>query len=60
MDIKEETRQGFEKVNNEGNLVPTDPKVGKLLVRLILPILQDLLPTLNLSIEGGPSSNTLF
>ena len=54
------TEQESEKVNNEGNLVPIDPKVGQILVRLFLPILQDLLPTLILPIEDGPSSDTLF
>ena len=55
-----ETEQGFEKVNSEGNLAPTDSKVGQILVRMFLPILQELLPTLNLPIEDVPSSNTLF
>ena len=54
------TEQGSGKVNSEGNTIPTDPKVGQLLVRLFLPILQDLLPTLNLPIEDGPSFDTLF
>ena len=54
------TEKGSEKVNSEGNLVPIDPKVGQLLVRLFLQILQDLLPTLSLLIEGDLSSSTLF
>ena len=54
------TGQGSEKVNSEGNLVPIDPKVGQLLVRLFLPIIQDILPTPSLPIEDGPSSDTLF
>ena len=54
------TKQGSEKVNSEGNLVPIDPKVGQLLVRLFIPILQDLLPTQSLPIEDGPSSDTIF
>ena len=54
------TEQRSEKVNSEGNMVPIDPKVGQLLVRLFLPILQDLLATPSLTIEDGPSSDTLF
>ena len=54
------TKQGSGKVNSKGNQDPIDLKVVKLLVRLLLPILQDLLPTLSLPIEGDISSNTLF
>ena len=54
------TEHGSRKVNSEGNLVPTDPKVGQLPVRMFLPILQDLLPTLNLPVEDGPSYDTFF
>ena len=52
--------QESEKVNIEGNLAPIDPKVGQLIIRLFLPILQDILPTLNLPIKDGPSFDTLF
>ena len=54
------TEQGSKNLNSEGNLVPIDPKVDQILIRLFLPILQDLLPTLILPIEDGPSSDTLF
>ena len=54
------TEQGSGKVNSKVNLDPIDLKVGQLLVRLLLPVLQDLLPTLNLIIEGDLSSDTLF
>ena len=54
------TEQGSKKVNSEGNLVPIDPKVGQLLVRLFLPILQGLIPKPSLPIEYGPSFDTLF
>ena len=54
------TEQGSRKVNNKVNLDPIDLKVGQLLVSMLLPILQYLLPTLNLLIEDGPSSDTLF
>ena len=47
-------------MNNKVNLDPIDLKVGQLLVRLLLPVLQDILPTLSLLIEGDISSNTLF
>ena len=52
--------QEYEKVKCEGNLAPIDPKVGQLLVRLFLPILQYILPTPSLLVEGEPSSDTLF
>ena len=55
-----ETEQGNEKVNNEENIAPTDSKVGQLLVRRFLSILQDILPTLNLPIEDDLSYDTLF
>ena len=54
------TEQGSRKVNSKVNLDPFDLKVGQLLVRLLLPILQDPLPTLNLPIKDGPSYDTLF
>ena len=54
------TKQGFGKVNSKVNLDPIDLKVGQLLVRLLPPIFQNLLPTLTLPIEGDISSNTLF
>ena len=54
------TKHGFGKVNSKGNLDPIDLKVGQLPVRLLVPILQDLLPTLSLPIEGDLSSDTLF
>ena len=52
--------QGSGKVNSKVNLDPIDLKVGQLLVRLLIPFIQDLLPTLSLLIEGDLSSNTLF
>ena len=54
------TEQGSGKVNNKVNLDPIDLKVGQLLVRLLLPVLQDLLPTPSLLIEGNLSFDTLF
>ena len=52
--------QGSKRVNSKGNLDPIDLKVGQLPVRLLRPIIQDLLPTLSLLIEGDISSGTLF
>ena len=52
--------KGSRKVNNKVNLDPIDLKVGKLLVRMLLLVLQDLLPTLSLLIEGDLSSDTLI
>ena len=54
------TEQGYGKVNSKVNLDPIDLKVGQLLVRLLLQVLQDILPTLSPLIEGDLSSNTLF
>ena len=54
------TEQGSGKVNSKVNLDPIDLKVGQLPVRLLLPFLQDILPTLSLLIEGDLSSSTLF
>ena len=47
-------------MNSKGNLDPIDLKVGQLPARLLLPILQDLIPTLSLPIEGDLSFDTLF
>ena len=52
--------QGSGKVNNKGNLDPIDLKVGQLLVKLLLPVLQDLVPTPSLLIKGDLSFDTLF
>ena len=60
MEYEVATKLGSGKVNNKVNLDPIDLKVGQLLVRLLLQVLQDLLPTLSLLIEGDISSNTLF
>ena len=54
------TEQGSDKVNSKVNLGPIDSKVGQLLVRMLLPVLQDLLPTLSLLIKGNISSDTPF
>ena len=40
--------QGYGKVNSKVNRGPIDSKVGQLPIRLLLLVLQDLLPTLNL------------
>ena len=50
----------FKKDNSEGNLVPTDSEIGKLLAMLCLPFLQDIPPILNLLIEDDLSYDTLF
>ena len=54
------TEQGYGKVNSKVNLDPIDSKVGQLLLRLLLLVLQDLLATLSLIIEGDLSSDPLF
>ena len=60
MEYEVATEQGFGKVNNKVNLDPIDLKVGQLLIRLLLPVLQYLLPIPILLIEGDLSSDTLF
>ena len=42
------------------NLDSIDSKVGQLLVRLLLPVLQYILPTLSLLVEDDISFDTLF
>ena len=54
------TEQGYGKVNNKVNLDPIDLNVGQVLVRLLLLVLQDILPTLSLLIRRDLSSGTLF
>ena len=47
MDIEEDTRQGFEKVSGEGNLVLANLEVAQSPGRLFLLALQSLAPTKN-------------
>ena len=60
MEYEVAIEQRSRKVNSKVNLGPTDSKVGQILVRLLLPVLQDLLPTLSLLIEDDISSGALF
>ena len=60
MEYEVATKQGSRKVNSKVNLDPTDSNFGQLLVRILLLVLQDLLPILSLLIEGDLSSDTLF
>ena len=60
MEYEVATELGFGKVNNKVNMDPIDLKVGQILVRLLIPVLQDPLPVLNLLIEGDLFSDTLF
>ena len=55
MEIEEENGQEFEKKNSEGNLSPTDLKVGQLLARMFLPVLQGLPLILNPPSKDSPS-----
>ena len=44
------TEQGYEQVNSKVHLDPIDSKVGQLPRGILLPVLQGLLPTLNILI----------